>query len=192
MVVPAQYENASIFAEGLAAVRQNGKDGYIDVKGNMVIPPRFDAGSIFKEDRAAVKNGNRWSYIDKKGEQVTESRYVFTFAFTEGLSSVVVVEKDGKWLLITKGAPEEIFQRCTRFELEGEVLPMDPVLIQDLRDEYERLSADGFRVLAVAYKDLPQRAAYSKEDETDLILRGYVAFLDPPKGSATLDRDPGV
>ena len=59
---------------------------------------------------------------------------------------------------------------------------MDPVLIQDLRDEYERLSADGFRVLAVAYKDLDQRAAYSKDDETDLILRGYVAFLDPPKG----------
>ena len=46
------------------------------------------------------------------------------------------------------------------------------------------MSADGFRVLAVAYKDLVQRAAYSKDDEQDLVLIGYVAFLDPPKESA--------
>jgi Mg2+-importing ATPase len=62
---------------------------------------------------------------------------------------------------------------------------MDTVLIQDLRDEYQRLSADGFRVLAVAYKDLERLAAYSKNDEKlNLVLRGYVAFLDPPKESA--------
>jgi len=96
----------------------------------------------------------------------------------------VVKTPEGTIRLLTKGAPEEIFRRCTRFELEEEVLPMDPVLIQDLRDEYERLSTDGFRVLAVAYKDLEPRAAYSKDDETDLVLRGYVAFLDPPKESA--------
>jgi P-type Mg2+ transporter len=106
------------------------------------------------------------------------------FDFSRRMMSVVVETPDGSHRLLTKGAPEELFQRCTRFELEGEVLPMDPVLIQDLRDEYERLSADGFRVLAVAYKDLIQRASYSKDDEADLILRGYVAFLDPPKESA--------
>ncbi len=50
--------------------------------------------------------------------------------------------------------------------------------------EYDRLSADGFRVLAVAYRDLPTRAAYDKDDESDLTLAGYVAFLDPPKESA--------
>jgi Mg2+-importing ATPase len=106
------------------------------------------------------------------------------FDFSRRMMSVVVEMPDGVHRLLTKGAPEEVFQRCTRFELEDEILPMDPVLIQDLRDEYERLSADGFRVLAVAYKDLERRAAYSKSDETDLVLRGYVAFLDPPKGSA--------
>jgi Mg2+-importing ATPase len=107
------------------------------------------------------------------------------FDFSRRMMSVVVETPEHIHRLLTKGAPEEVFARCTRFELEGEVLPMDPVLIQDLRDEYERLSADGFRVLAVAYKDLVPRTAYSKEDETDLILRGYVAFLDPPKGSAS-------
>ena len=106
------------------------------------------------------------------------------FDFSRRMMSVVVQLPDGVHRLLTKGAPEEIFRRCTRFELEEEVLPMDPILIQDLRDEYQRLSADGFRVLAVAYKDLEARAAYSKDDECDLVLRGYVAFLDPPKGSA--------
>ena len=106
------------------------------------------------------------------------------FDFSRRMMSVVVEMPDGVHRLLTKGAPEEVFQRCTRFELEDEILPMDPVLIQDLRDEYERLSTDGFRVLAVAYKDLERRAAYSKDDETDLVLRGYVAFLDPPKESA--------
>jgi Mg2+-importing ATPase len=53
-----------------------------------------------------------------------------------------------------------------------------------LRDEYEVLSKDGFRVLAIAYKDLESQPAYTTSDEKDLILRGYVAFLDPPKDSA--------
>lgn len=106
------------------------------------------------------------------------------FDFSRRMMSVVVETPEGGHRLLTKGAPEEVFRRCTRFELEDEVLPMDPVLIQDLRDEYERLSADGFRVLAVAYKDLEVRPAYSKDDEVDLVLRGYVAFLDPPKESA--------
>ncbi len=106
------------------------------------------------------------------------------FDFSRRMMSVIVEMPNGMHRLLTKGAPEEVFARSTRFELEEDILPMDPVLIQDLREEYERLSADGFRVLAVAYKDLERRAAYSKEDECDLVLRGYVAFLDPPKESA--------
>src|SRR6185369_11153929 len=54
----------------------------------------------------------------------------------------------------------------------------------DLKEEFDRLSADGFRVLAVAYRDLDAKPAYSKDDEKDLILRGYLAFLDPPKDTA--------
>jgi len=106
------------------------------------------------------------------------------FDFSRRMMSVVVRLPNGSHRLLTKGAPEEIFRRCTTFELDGDILPIDPILIEDLRDEYQRLSADGFRVLALAYKDVEQRAAYSKDDEQDLILRGYVAFLDPPKESA--------
>ncbi|MBI3579100.1 MAG: magnesium-translocating P-type ATPase, partial [Ignavibacteriales bacterium] len=106
------------------------------------------------------------------------------FDFSRRLMSVVVQMPDGSHRLLTKGAPEAIFNRSTKFELEGDIYPIDPILIQDLRDEYQRLSTDGFRVLAVAYKNLDVRAAYSKDDEQDLTLKGYVAFLDPPKESA--------
>jgi Mg2+-importing ATPase len=61
---------------------------------------------------------------------------------------------------------------------------MDPDHMSGLKEEYESLSNDGFRVLAVASKELPGKQSCSKEDERELVLRGYVAFLDPPKGSA--------
>jgi hypothetical protein len=69
---------------------------------------------------------------------------------------------------------------------------MDHAHIAGLKKEYERLSADGFRVLAIASKDIVPRGAvagdmtpYSKVDECDLILNGYAAFLDPPKETDT-------
>ena len=61
---------------------------------------------------------------------------------------------------------------------------MDPVLLEDLKEEYDELSADGFRVLAIAYRDCEPKPVYSKEDEQELTLKGYIAFLDPPKETA--------
>src|SRR5260370_13164716 len=61
---------------------------------------------------------------------------------------------------------------------------MEQLTTADLKEEFDTLSGDGFRVLALAYRDLAPKPAYSKDDERDLILRGYVAFLDPPKDSA--------
>ena len=72
--------------------------------------------------------------------------------------SVVVETPEGMHRLICKGAPEAVFQRCSQFELEGKLYPIDPLLIRDLKEEYDELSADGFRVLAIAYKDLEQQA----------------------------------
>ena len=106
------------------------------------------------------------------------------FDFSRKIMSVVVETPDGVHRLICKGAPEAIFDRCTRFELDGQVYPIEPLLIKELEEEYDELSAEGFRVLAIAYKHLQRRPAYSKEDEHELILKGYVAFLDPPKDTA--------
>jgi Mg2+-importing ATPase len=114
------------------------------------------------------------------------------FDFQRRVMSVVVRTPEGNDRIISKGAPEAIFPRCTEFELDGQKYPMDHAHIDGLKIEYERLSADGFRVLAIASKDVVPRGIvagdatpYSKIDECDLILNGYVAFLDPPKDSAT-------
>src|ERR1017187_4133963 len=61
---------------------------------------------------------------------------------------------------------------------------MDPALIVGLKEEYASLSSDGFRVLAVANKELTGKQICAKDDERDLVLKGYVAFLDPPKDTA--------
>jgi Mg2+-importing ATPase len=108
------------------------------------------------------------------------------FDFTRRMMSVMVGTPEGKSILLTKGAPEEIFHQCSQFELDGKLSPMDPGLMRGLRDEYASLSSDGFRVLAVAVKELPGKQSCSKEDERDLVLKGYVAFLDPPKGTAAI------
>ena len=106
------------------------------------------------------------------------------FDFTRRIMSVLVEEAEGKAVLLAKGAPEEIFLRCSQFELDGKLSPMTPDQMVGLKREYDDLSNDGFRVLAVATKDLPGKQICTKDDERDLILRGYVAFLDPPKTSA--------
>ncbi len=106
------------------------------------------------------------------------------FDFSRKMMSVVVETPEHEYEILTKGAPEAVFAHCTHFESDGEILPMEPILTGDLIQEYNDLSADGFRVLAVASRTLDKRAAYSKADESELILKGYIAFLDPPKETA--------
>ncbi len=106
------------------------------------------------------------------------------FDFSRKMMSVVV-GSEGKHTIITKGAPEEIFKRCTKYELEGEIFDSNDLVFTDLKEEYDSLSMDGFRVLAVAYKDIKNnKEVYSRDDECELVLKGYIAFLDPPKPSA--------
>jgi Mg2+-importing ATPase len=106
------------------------------------------------------------------------------FDFVRRMMSVVVEKPDKEHQLLTKGAPEAVFPCCTSYELNGEFFPMDPARTAELIRHYEDLNADGFRVLAVAHKRLAPDEFISKDDECDLILKGYIAFLDPPKDSA--------
>jgi Mg2+-importing ATPase len=106
------------------------------------------------------------------------------FDFSRRMMSVVVKTPANVHRLICKGAPEAIYERCTSYAQNGQIYPKDHGIHENLKEEFDQLSADGFRVLALAYRDLEPKTAYSKEDERDLILRGYVAFLDPPKDTA--------
>jgi Mg2+-importing ATPase len=107
------------------------------------------------------------------------------FDFSRKMMSVVIETPNDPPRLICKGAPEEVSRRCNQFELDGKLHSLEPILLEDLKEEYDNLSDDGFRVLAVAYKDLERKTSYARLDESDLILKGYVAFFDPPKETAS-------
>ena len=106
------------------------------------------------------------------------------FDFSRRMMSVAIESPTGERQLITKGAPEAVFAKCTFFESEGEIIPMEPILTGDLVQQVNDLSEDGFRVLAVATKKLGAQTSFSKSDESDLVLVGYLAFLDPPKDTS--------
>ena len=107
------------------------------------------------------------------------------FDFERRRLSVVVQRDDGRHILICKGAVEELFSISTRYEAGTDCGRLDPSHLEAAMRETAELNADGFRVVAVAYKEMPpEQAAYSVPDESDLTLLGYIAFLDPPKDSA--------
>jgi Mg2+-importing ATPase len=92
----------------------------------------------------------------------------------------VVLERNGERLLIAKGAPEGILHVCAAYEIEGQRHLFDTEARQRCEATYRDLSAQGHRVLAVAYRPVPQQKAYRAADERDLVLVGFLTFFDPP------------
>ncbi len=120
-----------------------------------------------------VKNEERFTKVDE-----------IPFDFQRRRMSVVVAESGGPHLLICKGAVEEVFSACSRAEQHGEVIALEEGHHDDLMKLTKEYNEEGFRVIAVAYKEFPESRQCAVSDESDLILAGYIAFLDPPKESA--------
>jgi Mg2+-importing ATPase len=107
------------------------------------------------------------------------------FDFSRRRLSVVVSREDGKQILICKGAVEEIFAVCTKYCQDSDTGLLDASHFAAAKAQTIALNSDGFRVVAVAYKEIDSsKTTYSIADEADLTLLGYIAFLDPPKESA--------
>lgn len=109
------------------------------------------------------------------------------FDFHRRRMSVIVEDDMKNRRLICKGAVEEIFNLCTHVKTNGEVLPRYSKYDQRRQELIDELNEDGFRVVALAYKNLPSDVAnptYTIRDETNMVLLGFLAFLDPPKESA--------
>jgi len=97
----------------------------------------------------------------------------------------VVVEKNQRKDLISLGAPEAIFNLSVSYDLNGRIKPLTSQKKEELKGIFKELSANGFRVLAAAYKEIKSRQkTFVKKDETKLIFLGLTAFLDPPKATA--------
>ena len=142
----------------------------------------FQTGLKNVLDRAVLKHEQLHKILGVAQYKMVDE---IPFDFSRRMMSVVVQDPNGQRQLLTKGAPESVFKKCTHFESEGEIFPMEPILVGNLIEQVNSLSEDGFRVLAIANKKMGWQTAYSKADEEDLILTGYLAFLDPPKDSAS-------
>jgi len=97
----------------------------------------------------------------------------------------VVVEHLRERFFITKGAPEEIIKVCSYYELSGKIFDLASETQRKIEQKYYDLSAEGFRVLGIAYKKVrEEKTVYSINDESDMVFLGFVAFMDPPKETA--------
>jgi Mg2+-importing ATPase len=119
--------------------------------------------------------------VDERFSKIDE----IPFDFERRRMSVVLKRDDDAHILICKGAVEEIFVVCTHYANKGDSGVLDDSHFAQAKETTAKLNADGFRVIAVAFKEMPPaQATYSVADEVGLTLLGYIAFLDPPKESA--------
>lgn len=106
------------------------------------------------------------------------------FDFTRRRLSTVVSDKTGKTQMVTKGAVEEMLSICSFAEYQGKVEPLTEEIKTNILQTVDRLNEDGMRVIAVAQKTNPSPVgAFGVKDEHNMVLIGYLAFLDPPKES---------
>lgn len=155
-------------------------DDYDDVLEYAYLNSYHQTGLKNLLDVAVLERGNFGDIpqLIKKYSKVDE----VPFDFQRRRMSVVVSEKCGNNVLICKGAVEEMLSCCTHAEHDNQVMPLTEDLLNKLKTVTAQLNADGLRVVAVAKKNYPTpKPSYSVEDEKEMILVGYVAFLDPPK-----------
>ena len=106
------------------------------------------------------------------------------FDFERRCVSVLIDDGHTRWLVV-KGAAEEMLRLCTAFEVGDVHHTIDEAAQQDIQARYHALEADGLRVLGIAWRQVSREQAHAVvNDESDLVLAGFVAFLDPPKASA--------
>ena len=123
------------------------------------------------DEESARRLSTRWQKIDE-----------IPFDFERRRMSVVVAEETDVHQLVCKGALQEILSVCTQVRHNGEIVPLDDNMLRRVKRVTDTLNRQGLRVVAVATKYLPAREGdYQRIDESDLILEGYIAFLDPPK-----------
>lgn len=163
---------------------------YLDINGeedlrilkHAFLNSYFQTGLRGNIDEAVVARGltNGMKEYINKYKLVDE----VPFDFTRRRLSVIV--SDGtKKQLITKGAIEEILSICSMVDYKGQVSPITKEIKENIRKISKNLNKDGLRVIAVCQKnDIENIDEFSVNDEKNMILLGFIGFLDPPKESA--------
>ncbi len=165
---------------------------YLDVHGNedmrilrhAFLNSHFQTGLKNLLDLAIIDKAKETDLIEilDNYEKVDE----IPFDFSRRRMSIVIEDKKGKKQLITKGATEETLSVCKYAEIGGKAIEIDEKLHTEILELTKKLNAEGLRVIAVAQKNEIEHDAstFGVKDETEMVLIGYVAFLDPPKETA--------
>jgi Mg2+-importing ATPase len=132
----------------------------------------FETGIKSPLDAALLRDGRLDAETYRKLDEVP-------FDFERRRLSVVI-ESPVERMLITKGAAESILPLCSMCASNGSPAPMDEETLTRCQAVHRELSASGCRVLAVAFRAVPQQAAYGVADEKELVLSGFISFSDPP------------
>ena len=138
-----------------------------------VLNSRFQAGIRSPLDAALLEVPTSEPTASEKVDEIP-----FDFE-RRRLSVVVTSDNPRERLLVTKGAPESVLDVCEAMEIDGRAVPFDASAKAVASASYNQLSAQGLRVLAVAYRRLEARDTYSRSDEANLVLAGFVSFTDP-------------
>ena len=143
----------------------------------------FQTGMKNLMDRAIIRRGEKEGLNSLKREYVREDE--IPFDFTRRMMSVVMRDKNVKRQLITKGAVEEVITRCKYVDVNGQVEEINEEWLRKARDIAEENGNEGIRVIAVAQKNhIHDINTFGIDDEKDMVLLGFIGFLDPPKESA--------
>jgi len=164
---------------------------HIDPRGNPsekvlefgYINSYFQTGLKNLMDEAILQHEEHHDVIHQKWQKIDE----IPFDFNRRRMSVIVEDEKGLNMLVCKGAVEEVMSLCSQVEADGQVLDVLPEHTEHRKKRVADLNAEGYRVVAVAYKlmpDAPDEPVYTVNDERDMVLAGFLAFLDPPKESA--------
>ncbi len=164
---------------------------YMDIQGNddkrvlrhAYLNSYFQTGLKNLIDVAVISRGEQYGFSDLlKGYKVIDE---IPFDFTRRRMSVIIEDAGGKRQLITKGAAEEMLEVCTHADFGGLVVKLEGEVLEKAMEVIARHNSDGLRILAVAQKNfLGEKGQFSVSDERELVLLGFVGFLDPPKESA--------
>lgn len=165
----------------------NGEDD-LRVLRHAYLNSYFQTGYKNLMDRAIIQKTEEEEAADPRLVDLSE-HYVkvdeIPFDFSRRRLTTVVEDRTGKTQMVTKGAVEEMLDICSFVECDGMVRPMSEEMRVRILGTVDAYNEKGFRVLAVAQKSNPSPAgAFGIEDEKDMVLMGYLAFLDPPKESS--------
>ena len=164
---------------------------YLDINGeedirvlkHAFLNSSFQTGLKSNIDEAVIKRGLEYNMKEVSSNYTKIDE--IPFDFSRRCLSIILKDNNDKVQLITKGAVEEILNICTMVDYRGTVSPLTKEIRQNILKISKSLNKDGLRVVAVCQKNVsPDIQKFEVSDEKDMILLGFIGFLDPPKESA--------